>query len=95
MGAADHHDAGRNPVIARVVSRKQLCQELLIEFSEGDQHGVRRRAAAGVPLDQVEAGSAEGPLEPLGPGGWVTGKQNPRCGGPDRCLLAHAQLRSK
>lgn len=82
-------------MIARVVSRKQLCQQLLIELTEGDQHGVRWRAAIRVPLDQVEAGSDEGSLEPLGPGGCVTGEQNPRAGGPGRCLLAHVQLRSE
>ena len=82
-------------MIAPVVPRKQLCQQLLIEFIEGDQDGVRRRAVARVPLDQVEAGSGEGSFEPLGPGGCVTGEQNPWSGGPGRCLLAHAQLRSE
>jgi len=95
IGAADHDDAGGNLVIAGVVPGKQLGQGMLIEFAQGDEHGVRRRTGINVPFHQVESRPGEGALEPIGTGRRLTREQNPGPDGLCSCLPAHAPQRSE
>jgi hypothetical protein len=93
--AGDHNQAGGNPRIAGIVPGKQSGQCLLIEFAESYHDSIGRRTGAGDPLDQVETGSRECPLEPVGAGGRLTREENSGIGWLRGFPLAHAGQRSK